>query len=410
MKFLVVTYGTEGDARPLSALCRALMDAGHDAVLLADGGTLSTADALGVPAIALAGDIRGTLRPSEAIADAVARGGQFTHTAKTLARIANTNAEAWMRTVVESGRGCDAILVSGLAAFIGLSAAEHFGVRAIGIGLIPITPTSAFPSPFLPPGIVPRFFNRASHHLVDTMLWRAFRDATNAARARVCGLPPRRDLWTTHPMLYGISPNLLPRPSDWPANAQMCGQWTLPPPQWSPPSELLDFLAAGDPPLYVGFGSMVGFDRDAVLADIIAAVSGRRALLHAGWSGIDTSRLPANILAIGDTPHAWLFPRTSLAIHHCGSGTTHSAARAGVPSVPVPFAGDQFFWADRLMRLGVASQAVPGKRLSASRLARGIAFAESPEARSQAKALGERMAVEDGLGTAVAAIEAIMAG
>ena len=202
---------------------------------------------------------------------------------------------------------------------------------------------------------------------------------------------------------------LLPRPSDWPANAHMCGQWTLPPPQWSASPELLEFLAAGDPPLYVGFGSMAGFDRDAVLGDVIAAVSGRRALLHAGWSGIDTSRLPANFLAIGDTPHSWLFPRTSLVIHHCGSGTTHSAARAGVPSVPVPFAGDQFFWADRLTRLGVAPPAVPGKGLKASCLARGIAFAETLEARSRAKALGERMAAEDGPSASVAKIEAIMA-
>jgi sterol 3beta-glucosyltransferase len=405
MKFLVATYGTEGDARPLAALCRALMDAGHDSALLADGATLGSARALDVPTVALAGDIREILRSGEAVAGR----GRVTDTVKALAGIANANAEAWMRTVVETGQGCDAVIVSGLAAFIGLSAAEHLGIKAIGTGLIPITPTAAFPSPFLPPRIVPRFLNRASHHLVDTMLWRAFRKATNAARASVCGLPPRRDLWTAHPMLYGVSPSLLPRPADWPANAQLCGQWTLPPPRWSPPPELIEFLAAGEPPLYVGFGSMLGFDRDAAVAAVIGAVGGRRALFHAGWSGIDAARLPANFFAIGDTPHSWLLPRTSLVLHHCGSGTTHSAARAGVPSVPVPFAGDQPFWADRLTRLGVAPPAVPGKTLSASRLADGIAFAESAEVRQRAKALGERMAMEDGLGTTVAAIEAIMA-
>ncbi|MGK9233326.1 glycosyltransferase [Inquilinus limosus] len=409
MKFLVVTYGTEGDTRPLAALCRALMDAGHEATLLADGATLGAARALDVPAIALAGDIRGTLRPSAAISGAVAGGHRFTRTAKALARIANINAEAWMRTVVENGQGCDAVILSGLAAFVGLSAAEHLGVKAIGIGLIPISPTTAFPSPLLPPGIVPRFLNRASHRFVNAMLWRAFRNATNAARARACGLPPRRELWTSHPMLYGVSPSLLPRPADWPANAQVCGQWTLPAPHWSPPHELADFLAAGDPPLYIGFGSMVGFDRDAILEAVIGAVAGRRALFYPGWSGIDTSRLPDNVLAIGETPHSWLFPRTSLAIHHCGSGTTHSAARAGIPSVAAPFAGDQFFWAARLAQLGVAAPAVPAKSLTAPRLARAIAFAEGTEARRRAKALGERMAAEDGLGAAVGTIEEIMA-
>ncbi len=62
MKFLVLTYGTDGDTRPLAALSRALMDAGHKAHLLADAASLGTATALGVPATPLAGDIREALQ------------------------------------------------------------------------------------------------------------------------------------------------------------------------------------------------------------------------------------------------------------------------------------------------------------------------------------------------------------
>ncbi|WP_369679462.1 glycosyltransferase, partial [Burkholderia ubonensis] len=105
------------------------------------------------------------------------------------------------------------------------------------------------------------------------------------------------------------------------------------------------------PPVYVGFGSMAGFDRASLTDALVTALDGRRALFYPGWSGIDTSALPKHVFVVGDTPHRWLFPRTSMVIHHGGSGTTHSAARAGVPSVVVPFAGDQFFWANRLQRL-----------------------------------------------------------
>jgi hypothetical protein len=56
-----------------------------------------------------------------------------------------------------------------------LGSAETLGCR-IGSGMIPITPTAAFASPFLPPKWVVRFFNRASHHFVNGMLWKAFRD------------------------------------------------------------------------------------------------------------------------------------------------------------------------------------------------------------------------------------------
>jgi hypothetical protein len=36
MKLVAMTYGSEGDTRPIAALCRALMDAGHEVILLAD--------------------------------------------------------------------------------------------------------------------------------------------------------------------------------------------------------------------------------------------------------------------------------------------------------------------------------------------------------------------------------------
>ena len=408
MRFVVATYGTEGDTGPLSALCRRLIDTGHDVRLLADGATLGSARALQVPASALAGDIQATLRESDELARA-GGGDGFTRLAAAFARVANTNTAAWMAAITTAARGCDAILVSSLAAFAGLSVAEHLGVPAIGLGLIPITPTAAFPSPFLPPGLLPRWLNRASHRLVNTMVWRAFRKATNAARESLYGLPPRRAVWSDHPMLYGVSPSLLSRPDDWPDNAHVCGQWLRPMLDWTPPPDLNDFLNAGEPPLYVGFGSMAGFDRRALLDAVIAAAAGRRALFYAGWSGIDTARLPANFLGVGDTPHGWLFPRTSLVIHHGGSGTTHSAARAGVPSVVVPFAGDQPFWADRLRRAGVAGPPVGVKRMSAEALARGIAFGESAGARTRAAALGRRMSVEDGVAAAASVIEKIMA-
>jgi len=273
--------------------------------------------------------------------------------------------------------------------------------------MIPITPSAAFPSPFLPPKWVPRLLNRASHRFVNSMLWKAFRNATNVARARF-KLPPRQGVWTGHAMVYGISPNLLPTPTDWPANARLCGQWLVRSPAWVPPQALANFLAAGEAPVYIGFGSMNGFDNTRLLDALIEAMAGRRAVFHPGWSGIDPDALPHNFLAIGDTPHDWLFPRTSAVIHHGGSGTSHSAARAGVPSIVTPFAGDQFFWAERLRRAGVAPAAVDGRQPKAEAFAAALDFTAATEVRSRARALGETMRAEDGVKDAVAAIERIV--
>lgn len=406
MKLLVITYGTEGDTRPLAVLCRASMDAGHETHLLADRSTLAAAEALGVPATALAGDIRGTLQPDHAISNVV-EGRSVSEATKALARIANTHAESWLRSAVDFGRGADAVILSGLAAFVGLSAAEYLGIPAIGTGMIPITPTAAFPAPFIP-GKLPRFLNRASHHLVNGILWRAFRKATNAARAKVCNLPARKANWTRHPMLYGISPALLPRPADWPAFAHVCGQFVQPTPDWQPPEPLRAFLDAGEPPIYVGFGSMSGFNREQLREAIVNGIAGRRALFYPGWSGIDISALPENFFVLDHAPHDWLFPRTALVIHHGGSGTTHSAARAGVPAVVVPFAGDQPFWADTLCRAGVAARVPSAKSVNATALARAITSAQQDEVVSRARALGVKMRAENGPATAVQLIEKIV--
>jgi UDP:flavonoid glycosyltransferase YjiC (YdhE family) len=408
MKFVVATYGTEGDARPFAALCRGLVDAGHEARLLADGATLGSAQALGVPTTALAGDIRGTLSPNHAIAGIVAKGGGFNATARALATIANENAESWLRTIIDAGEGCDAILAAGLAAFVGFSATEYLGAKGIGSGMIPITPTAAFPSPFLPPAWVPRLFNRPSHRFVNAMLWNAFRDKTNAARA-MFKLPPRKTVWTAQPMVYGVSPTLLPTPDDWPTNVHLCGQWLAPSPAWMPPPALAKFLAAGEAPIYIGFGSMTGFDNARLLHALIEAVAGRRALFHPGWSGIDPKALPDNVLAIGDTPHDWLFPHTAAVIHHGGSGTSHSAARAGVPSIVTPFAGDQFFWAERLRLAGVAPAAVNSRRPTARAFASALDFAADALVRNRARVLGETMRAENGVVNAVAVLERIVA-
>jgi UDP:flavonoid glycosyltransferase YjiC (YdhE family) len=202
-------------------------------------------------------------------------------------------------------------------------------------------------------------------------------------------------------MLYGCSPTLLARPGDWPANVEITGAWALPPARdWQPPRALLDFLAAGPAPVYIGFGSMAGIE-PATLVDAIGAVAAqRRVLFHPGWSGIDPARLPPDVFVLGDTPHDWLFPRMALVVHHGGAGTSHAAARAGVPSVVVPFAGDQYFWARRMAERGIAATC-PAAGLDGGRLVHAVDAAAGPALRGNARQTAQAMAAEDGVRTAV---------
>ena len=209
MKLAALTYGTEGDTRPVAALCRALMNAGHEVTLLADVNTLGSARSWGVPHDALSGNIREDL---ESLVSENRGDKGINATVTGLSRIANAQAESWMRQAAQAAAGCDGIIVSGLTAFVGLSVAECLDIPLIGAGMIPISPTRTFASPFIPAGTLPPELNKASHHLINWMLWLNFRKSVNRARKRVLGLGPRHRLWTGHPMLYGVSPALLPEP------------------------------------------------------------------------------------------------------------------------------------------------------------------------------------------------------
>ena len=397
MRLLALTYGTEGDTRPLVMLCHGLQAAGHEVMVLAEGGTLGSAQALGVPHAALEGDIH------DEVVALVSRGNNMAAASRGLARMAQRLVPAWMRQADAAALGCDAVLTGGLAAFVGMSVAERHGVPAIGTGMIPLTPTRDFPTPFLPRLPLPGALNRLSYSLVNHAVWRTFRRPINEAR-RALGMSARHALWRDLPMLYGISPSLVPAPVDWPADHHVCGQWRAPDLEWTPGSELQAFLDAGPAPVYLGFGSMTGFDRD-VLPALLRALAPRRVLLFPGWAGVPDTPLPSNVLVIGPTPHEALFPRCAMVIHHGGSGTTHSACRAGVPSLVMPFAADQFFWAARLQEIGVAAEPLSAKRLDTETLRRAIAVAEHVDTRGRAAALGRVMATEDGVAKAVRLIE-----
>jgi UDP:flavonoid glycosyltransferase YjiC (YdhE family) len=175
---------------------------------------------------------------------------------------------------------------------------------------------------------------------------------------------------------------------------------------WQPPQDLLDFLS-DEPPLYVGFGSVSPYVSGAVLKAVITAVADRRAVFSPGWGNIDRSMLPDNFFVARDVPNEWLFSRVSLTVHHGGAGTIHTAARAGVPQIVLPVAGDQPFWAGRMAALGVAPKISRRAAMGAAAVAKMITFAQLATTRQRAQELSHAMAREDGVHTTVRELEAL---
>jgi UDP:flavonoid glycosyltransferase YjiC (YdhE family) len=200
------------------------------------------------------------------------------------------------------------------------------------------------------------------------------------------------------PVLHGVSPHVLPRPHDWRAGLDLVGYWwPVTPADWTPPAELAEFLEAGPPPVFVGFGSSDSGQAQQISETVTTALrsGGMRGVIQAGEAGLAADG--DDMLTIGDVPHEWLFPRTAAVVHAAGAGTTAAGLRAGVPAVPVPMTADQPFWASRLVSLGVSPAVLPGKRLTAERLAAAIrAAVAEPGHRERAGELAARLADEDG--------------
>lgn len=205
------------------------------------------------------------------------------------------------------------------------------------------------------------------------------------------------------PFTYLWSESLIPKPADWGPNIQIAGFSFLPQAlSYTPPPDLERFLSAGPPPIYIGFGSIVVEDPQALTKLIFEAIdlAQVRAIVSKGWGGIGAGDVPDNIYLIGDCPHDWLFQNVSCVVHHGGAGTTAAGLAAGCSTVVVPFFGDQPFWGQMIARAGAGPEPVPFKKMTAQSLADSIRFAVKPEVRAAAKEVALQISEEDGAGNA----------
>jgi len=301
---------------------------------------------------------------AERSAQRAVEGGGHGASFAAFARIARTAATALAGTALAAAERSD-VLVGGLSAVaVGTAATERVGIPLLSALNVPVDATSAWPGALFPNlRVGPRpWSNRTSHRLTRLALWLTVRAGADG---------------------------------------------------WRPDPDLEAFLAAGPPPVYIGFGSM-GTDDPAATARLVLdanVAAGVRAIVRRGWARLLAADPPASVHFVESVPHAWLLPRVAAAVHHGGAGTTAASLRAGVPTVIVPFHGDQFFWARRVQELGAGPAPITRRRLTVERLAAALVAATSdPALRGRAAALGERIRAEDGIGDAMRWIEHTVTG
>jgi len=367
MKVILATYGSRGDVQPLLALALALKDAGHETLLCAPPEHADWVESYGCPFHALGSNIKAF---SENFSDP-----NSIRAIITMIRFMRRELEVQFAQLPAIIEGAD--LVLGASLILGApTVSESLDVPYRFVSFCPqILSSSQHPSLHIRNHNLPRWLNRLSWWLTNKADNFNFKKIVNRERRRL-GLKPVRDGWRhllgSH-VVVASDQILGAVPRDVEQDYAQIGYFHLHQ-KGELSGDLQTFLASGPPPVYVGFGSMPSKDPEATTRLVMEAARsvGERVVLSRGWAELGHMAIEEDCYVVDNVPHMLLFPRVAAVVHHGGSGTTATAAWAGVPQIIVPHMLDQYYWASQIHRVGLGPKAIRRSRLTVESLSAAI--------------------------------------
>ena len=388
MQVLLSSIGTRGDVQPLLALGLELQALGHRARLCVPPDFKDWIESYGLECVPIGPSLK-------QITGGTVTGKPVLPSPEQLQQMADLMVRGQFQVIGEAAQGCDLIVAATALQIATRSIAEAHGIPYVFAAYAPaVLPSSRYPPP--------RAGGYHSHSLTEAeneQLWKQneaefdrFAAVLNDERAKL-GLAPvtnaQRHMFTDRPWL-AADPVLAPAFPLAGMDVVQTGAWMLTD-ETPLPDELEEFLAAGEPPVYLGFGSMRASEGTGHILIEAARRLGLRAVLSQGWAGLTPQESGDDILSIGDVSHANLFPRLAAIVHHGGAGTTHAAARAGTPQVVIPHSYDQFYWAHRLQELGAGVSGPLRDDITIDNVAGALRQALQPAVKAQARDVASRM-------------------
>jgi UDP:flavonoid glycosyltransferase YjiC (YdhE family) len=329
---------------------------------------------------------------------------------QALGKIVHDNAALLDADTLRVCDGADLIVTGSLSEHRAECVAEAQGVPLVCLHYAPMRPTGAYPNMLITTVRLPRRRNLATHSLFQRMYWRSMARDINTFRAGLglvsVSTPTATRLAAAGTLeLQAYHPALVPDLTDYPAHRPIIGFLT-------PDRDLkkrlgeedvdpvLDaWLADGDPPVFVGFGSMPVIDPAATM-DMITTATGRvgaRVLIGAGWSRFGQTHTQGDRVrvAIGVLNYDRVLPRCRVAVHHGGSGTVAASVAAGIPTFVCSLVADNPFWGARVEQLGIGVHERFAD-LNQDRFVTGLRRALHPEVITRSRAIGDRVRADTG--------------
>lgn len=421
MRVVFYSYGTRGDAQPQVALACGLAERGFQVRVAAPENLRGFVERAGIEYAPLHGNSQAILESEEG--RRWLRSGNVKAFMKSIAKICKDMDPQIFASGLEAARGADAIVGGTLSEEMAVTLAEHLKLPFVFGHTIPFETTGEYPCPLVTQSKLPfAFLNRASYALFRQVAFPVHRDGINAWR-RELGLPPQKTTVVSRGKELGLasvqlwSSHLVPHPGDASPRAVTTGFVRLPPAlrlrlgETEPLPALSAWLAAGKPPVYLGFGSMPMPTLETFTREVLAVANALdlRFIVCGGWNDTESMGHLAGerVHFVRSVDHGWLFPRCAAIVHHGGAGTTFAAAESGVPSIVCSFFADQPFWGSRIQQLGVGAH-IPFVKLNAGRLRAALEHVLTERVRENAAALGARLRQEDGNARALEALTAAL--
>jgi UDP:flavonoid glycosyltransferase YjiC (YdhE family) len=401
MRVLLSGRGSLGDVRPIITIAAALRARGHEPVLCLPPLFVEAARLEGLRAIAHSEDSR----------DVMAGFGRDWRAVRTALTWLSRSVDEQFDYLLDHSADADMVVASTneLAA---PSVAEHRRIPYVRVAYAPMV-TSYRSNALLPWQGLPGWCNRLGWSLLNGVV-EVLAGGTIQRRRNALGLPRIRQVGDYvaryGQTLFAMSDTLSPPCPSWRGRYRYdYTGYCFPPAGAALPEPLRRFLEQGPPPLYVGFGSVQVPDPEGTARIVRDAVvrAGCRALISSGWTRLGLTTPCSSVLVVGELDHQALFPLLGGVVHHGGSGTTHTAARAGVPQLVLPQVADQYYWGHRVSSLGLGPAPIPVSQLSVGRLAEAIArLVREPSYALRAAQIGRIVRAEPGTSGAVDVIEA----
>lgn len=407
MRFAVAVHGTRGDVEPCAAVARELVGRGHEVRIAVPPNLVGFAESAGLKGV----QPYGVDSQKQLEADLFRDWWKLQNPMTVVRRAREYVTEGWAemsQTVDDLAADADLILTGTTYQEVAANVAEARDLPLAALHYFPCRMNTEVLPVRLPGPVL-----RAGWSAAEWGHWRVLKAAEDAQR-RALGLAPARTRAIRRIVeggaleIQAYDEVFFPGLSrEWHGTRPLIGSLSLQLPT-ADDEDLDQWIAAGPPPIYFGFGSMPVESPASAIAMItsVCAELGERAVISTGVWDVEAIPRDDGVKLVGAVNHAKVFPACRAVVHHGGAGTVAASVRSGVPTVVLWVSADQPVWASRIDRMKVGG-AQRFSRTTARSLTKVLRTALSPECQERARlAASQTTPVVQSVATAADLLEA----